>query len=94
MNYAKVHNDYEIVFSDLKMPILAKTPKTKSVRISTQNYLNFKSDLVGSRKGSPASYINDMSNIRVAERKKIDIDRSDLFILSHLSRDMIISTMW
>ena len=24
-----------------------------------------------------------MSNIRVAERKKIDIDRSDLFILSH-----------
>ena len=35
-----------------------------------------------------------MSNIRVDERKKIDIDRSDLFILSHLSRDMIISTMW
>ena len=38
INYAKVHNDYEIVFSDLKMPMLAKTPKTKSVRISTQNY--------------------------------------------------------
>ena len=74
--------------------MLAKTPKTKSVRISTQNYLNFNADLVGSRKGSPTSYINDMSNIRVAERKKIDIDRSDLFILSHLSRDMIISTMW